>query len=201
MQAAWQPYVPGEDQHMETNGGAAPLHPLTYFREHICPICSTAAIKEHTVNLQKLEPGLKIPLIKCWRRCLERCSDKYSAIKCFPRNWEKSWTIWEAPRLVTATPPAEWCLGCREHSAQRTSFAGHFGYWGFFIGSTGIQKWALTPCFASLRPPASPLFLHPLSAHGKHSAKSTATGSEMPHVLVLPARGLVPTCPCRTCKG
>ena len=50
------------------------------------PPCSTAAVQEHAIDLQKLELGLKIPLIKCWRRCLERHSDKYSAIKCFPRN-------------------------------------------------------------------------------------------------------------------
>lgn len=126
--SAWQLYLSGGAEHTETNGGAAPLplHPLTYFREYICLTCSTAAVREHTINLQKLEPGLKIPLIKCWWRCLERCSNKYSAIKCFPRNWEKSWTIWKVPRLITAIAPAERCLGCKEHLAEITSFAGLF---------------------------------------------------------------------------
>lgn len=175
----------GRAQHTQTNGRAAPLplHPLTYFREYVCLTCSTTAIREHTINLQKLEPGLKIPLIKRWRRCLERRSKKYSAIKCFPRNWEKSWTIWKVPRLLTAIAPAEQCLGCREHSAEQSSFAGFFGYRQFLVGSTKRWKWTSAPCLASLCPPALPLFLHPVSEDGKCSAKSMTADSEMPHAF------------------
>lgn len=114
--------------------------------------CSTAAAWEHAIDLQKLEPYLKIPLIKCWRRCLERRSDKYSAIKCFPRNWGKKCSIKKVPKLLTAIALAEQCLGCVGDSAQNF-LQGFFGYWELLVKVLLAYKF-----FLAYKTPKVPFF-------------------------------------------